>query len=64
MHLGKLIGFLPVEFISASDDLKRLTDRLVEVSATNLQLRLKLDELEALEISIKVHFNKTRRFCE
>ncbi|XP_058234959.1 translocated promoter region b, nuclear basket protein isoform X2 [Hemibagrus wyckioides] len=36
-----------------SDDLKRLTDRLVEVNATNLQLRLKLDELEALEVSIK-----------
>ncbi|KAK3516704.1 hypothetical protein QTP70_022497 [Hemibagrus guttatus] len=36
-----------------SDDLKRLTDRLVEVNTTNLQLRLKLDELEALEVSIK-----------
>ncbi|XP_060773336.1 translocated promoter region b, nuclear basket protein isoform X2 [Neoarius graeffei] len=36
-----------------SEDLKRLSDRLVEVSATNMQLRLKLDELEALEVSIK-----------
>lgn len=42
-------------FISAAEDLKRLSDRLVEVNATNLQLQMKLDELEALEVSIKVH---------
>lgn len=56
--------FLPVELISASEDLKRLSDRLVDVSATNMQLRMKLDEMEALEVSIKVHFDKTWRFCE
>lgn len=55
---------LNVACISPSEDLKRLSDRLVEVSATNMQLRLKLDELEALEVSIKVQLDKTWRFCE
>lgn len=45
---------LPVKFMFPSEDVKRLSDRLVEVNATNMQLRLKLDELEALEVSIKV----------
>ncbi|KAF4082461.1 hypothetical protein AMELA_G00151390 [Ameiurus melas] len=36
-----------------SEDLKRLGDRLADVSATNMQLQLKVDQLEALEVSIK-----------
>uniref|UniRef100_A0AAR2LSE7 Nucleoprotein TPR n=1 Tax=Pygocentrus nattereri TaxID=42514 RepID=A0AAR2LSE7_PYGNA len=41
------------EVESQSDDLKRLNDRLVEVNAAKMQLQLKLDELEAAEVSIK-----------
>ncbi|KAI5627611.1 nucleoprotein TPR [Silurus asotus] len=41
------------ELEGQSEDLKRLGDRLVEVNATNLQLKMKIDELEALEVSIK-----------
>uniref|UniRef100_A0A672QC02 Nucleoprotein TPR n=1 Tax=Sinocyclocheilus grahami TaxID=75366 RepID=A0A672QC02_SINGR len=35
------------------EDLKRLNDRLVEVSAEKMQFQLKLDESEATEVSIK-----------
>ncbi|KAL6486019.1 hypothetical protein MHYP_G00054110 [Metynnis hypsauchen] len=41
------------EVESQSDDLKRLNDRLVDVNAAKMQLQLKLDELEASEVSIK-----------
>uniref|UniRef100_A0A672R8E5 Nucleoprotein TPR n=1 Tax=Sinocyclocheilus grahami TaxID=75366 RepID=A0A672R8E5_SINGR len=35
------------------EDLKRINDRLVEVSSEKMQLQLKLDESEATEVSIK-----------
>lgn len=54
---------LPVAFVSPLEDLKRLSDRLVEVNATNMQLRLKLGELEALEVSVKVHIKVNRTAC-
>uniref|UniRef100_A0A8C1SG41 Nucleoprotein TPR n=1 Tax=Cyprinus carpio TaxID=7962 RepID=A0A8C1SG41_CYPCA len=36
-----------------NEDLKRLNDRLVEVSSEKMQFQLKLDESEATEVSIK-----------
>ncbi|XP_052390794.1 nucleoprotein TPR [Carassius gibelio] len=36
-----------------SEDLKSLNDRLVEVNAEKMQFQLKLDESEAMEVSIK-----------
>uniref|UniRef100_A0AAR2KP16 Nucleoprotein TPR n=1 Tax=Pygocentrus nattereri TaxID=42514 RepID=A0AAR2KP16_PYGNA len=39
--------------VESQNDLKRLNDRLVEVNAAKMQLQLKLDELEAAEVSIK-----------
>ncbi|XP_051511668.1 nucleoprotein TPR-like isoform X2 [Myxocyprinus asiaticus] len=36
-----------------SEDLKRLNDRLVEVNAEKMQLQLRLDKLEASEVSVK-----------
>ncbi|XP_072536890.1 translocated promoter region b, nuclear basket protein isoform X2 [Salminus brasiliensis] len=41
------------EVESQSEDLKRLNDRLVEANAAKMQLQLKLDDLEASEVSIK-----------
>ncbi|TSW21800.1 Nucleoprotein TPR [Bagarius yarrelli] len=42
-----------VGFLFALEDLKRISNRLVDVNATNMKLRLKVDELETLEVSIK-----------
>lgn len=39
---------------SSTEDLRTLNDKLLEVSAAKMQLQLKLDELEASEVSIKV----------
>ncbi|KAI4890931.1 hypothetical protein NFI96_033196 [Prochilodus magdalenae] len=41
------------EVESQSEDLKRLNDKLVEANAAKMQLQLKLDELEASEVSVK-----------
>lgn len=57
------VGLVNV-FLSPAEDLKRLGDRLADVSATNMQLQLKVDQLEALEVSIKVHPEKTQRLWE
>uniref|UniRef100_A0A8C1EL51 Nucleoprotein TPR n=1 Tax=Cyprinus carpio carpio TaxID=630221 RepID=A0A8C1EL51_CYPCA len=42
-----------LEMEQQSEDLKRLNDRLVEVSSEKMQFQLKLDESEATEVSIK-----------
>lgn len=36
------------------DDLKQLNDKLVEVSSSKLALQMKVDELEAVQVNIKV----------
>lgn len=36
------------------DDLKQLNDKLVEVSTSKLALQMKVDELEAVQVNIKV----------
>lgn len=36
------------------DDLKHLNDKLVEVSTSKLALQVKLDELEAVQVNVKV----------
>lgn len=36
------------------DDLKQLNDKLVEVSSSKLGLQMKVDELEAVQVNIKV----------
>ena len=36
------------------EDVKRLSNKLVEVSTSKLELQMKLDELESSEVSIKV----------
>lgn len=38
------------------DDLKQLNDKCVEVNTSKLALQLKLDELEAAEVNIKVSY--------
>lgn len=38
------------------DDLRQLNDKLVEVSTSKMALQMKLDELEAAEVNIKVSY--------
>lgn len=40
--------------LCSPEDVKRLSNKLVEVSTTKLELQMKLDELETSEVSIKV----------
>lgn len=52
------------------DDLKQLNDKLVEVSTSKLALQMKVDELEAVQVNIKVSdivclfcfFNRSNNF--
>lgn len=39
------------------DDLKQLNDKLVEVSTSKLALQMKVDELEGVQVNIKVSYN-------
>jgi len=39
---------------ASKDDLRQLNDKLVEASASKMALQIKLDELEAAEVNIKV----------
>ena len=39
---------------SSPEDTRKLNDKLVEVSASKMGLQMKLDELEAAEVNIKV----------
>lgn len=41
-------------FLVPLDDLRQLNDKLVEVSASKMSQQLRLDELEAAEVNIKV----------
>lgn len=57
----RLLHFLQPFIISSlilttilPDDLKQLNDKLVEVSTSKLALQMKVDELEAVEVNIKV----------
>ncbi len=54
--------FLFYLFYFNLEDLKRLNDRLVEVSSEKMQLQLKLDKSEATEVSIKVKFYEIKQF--
>lgn len=36
------------------DDLRQLNDKLVEVNSSKMTLQMKLDDLEAAEVNIKV----------
>ena len=40
--------------IASPDDLRQLNDKLVEVNSSKMALQMKLDELEAAEVNIKV----------
>lgn len=42
--------------ISLPDDLRQLNDKLVEVNTSKMTLQMKLDELEAAEVNIKVSY--------
>lgn len=42
--------------ISLPDDLRQLNDKLVEVNTSKITLQMKLDELEAAEVNIKVSY--------
>lgn len=61
MHLLKL--FISVTCLCSlvltllPDDLKQLNDKLVEVSASKLALQMKVDELEGVQVNIKVSYN-------
>lgn len=44
-----LIPFFP------ADDFRQLNDKLVEVNSSKMALQMKLDELEAAEVNIKVN---------
>ena len=41
-------------FVVPPDDLRQLNDKLVEVNTSKMALQMKLDELEAAEVNIKV----------
>lgn len=42
--------------VAPLDDLRQLNDKLVEVNTSKMALQMKLDELEAAEVNIKVSF--------
>lgn len=61
MHLLKLFfllcGMCLCSFVLTTilpDDLKQLNDKLVEVSASKLALQVKVDELESVQVNVKV----------
>lgn len=41
---------------SPADDFRQLNDKLVEVNSSKMALQMKLDELEAAEVNIKVNY--------
>ena len=42
--------------VASPDDFRQLNDKLVEVNTSKMALQMKLDELEAAEVNIKVSF--------
>ncbi len=62
MVVYSILIFLFYLFYFNLEDLKRLNDRLVEVSSEKMQLQLKLDKSEATEVSIKVTFYEIKQF--
>lgn len=60
LHLFKVIISVPCLFSLAltvlPDDLKQLNDKLVEVSTSKLALQVNVDELETVQVNIKVSY--------
>lgn len=45
-----------VNSVALPDDFRQLNDKLVEVNTSKMALQMKLDELEAVEVNIKVSY--------
>lgn len=45
-----------IPFFSPADDFRQLNDKLVEVNSSKMALQMKLDQLEAAEVNIKVNY--------
>lgn len=45
---------MEIPYFLSAEDLRQCNDKLVEVNSSKMALQMKLDELEAAEVNIKV----------